>query len=262
MDKSLKFKIKQSLKTAIKNFFKNQKPESFHVLNYIFPRERRIRSLIGGLETSMGTTVWEPIARTLAESNKYEQLQVIAPKLLMPAPFPKKLQNELNKLIHERQARFLSTEECINRLKEAALKANINNLQYINPPSGTGVDIYFLSNKGIEYAFDIKTSQSNKGDFKKFNTQLLEWYAYRFSKNPDVNFKARIAIPFNPFNKDWYVQQKLKISPPLDQTKDIWVEDEFWDFCSGDSNTWESIKQVFIELGEENFGGEFQKLFE
>ncbi|MCA1990467.1 MAG: hypothetical protein LDL41_00230 [Coleofasciculus sp. S288] len=38
----------------------------------------------------MGTTVWEPIARTLAESNKREQLQVIAPKLLMPAPFPKK----------------------------------------------------------------------------------------------------------------------------------------------------------------------------
>ncbi|MFN7503737.1 MAG: TdeIII family type II restriction endonuclease, partial [Dolichospermum sp.] len=59
-----------------------------------------------------------------------------------------------------------------------------------------------------EYIFDIKTTQSNQGDFKKFNKQMLEWYAYRLAKHPDANLEARIAIPFNPFKKSWYEEKK------------------------------------------------------
>jgi hypothetical protein len=37
---------------------------------------------------------------------------------------------------------------------------------------------------------------------------------------------------------------------PLEEHKDVWVENEFWDFCSGRSNTWQLINQAFLELGE------------
>jgi hypothetical protein len=147
-------------------------------------------------------------------------------------------------------------------LKKVASQVKTEILEYKKPPSGTGVDIHLLSKNGIEYVFDTKTTQPNVGDFKKFNKQILEWYAYRFAKNPQAQFKAHIAIPFNPFDKNWYKYQKSKISPPLDQDEDIWVEDEFWDFCSGKTNTWNSIEQIFIELGRENFGQEFRDIFD
>ncbi|MEA5528911.1 TdeIII family type II restriction endonuclease [Dolichospermum sp. UHCC 0684] len=263
MDKHIKRIIKENLKKSIRNFFKGKKIKNYQVLDDIFPKERRIRSLIGGLETSLGTTCWEPIAKTLAELNGFE---IIQEKILIPTPFPKTLQSELDRLVSERENkpnnRRISTKECIQSLKNAALKINPQDIKkYISPSTGTGVDLH-LSKDGIEYIFDIKTTQSNQGDFKKFNKQMLEWYAYRLAKHPHANVEARIAIPFNPFKKSWYEEKKSMLSSsPLDTTQDIWVENEFWDFCSGKENTFEELQSLFVELGQENFAEEFRDIF-
>ena len=263
MDEHIKEIIKENLKKSIRNFFKGKKIENYQVLDDIFPKERRIRSLIGGLETSLGTTCWEPIAKTLAELNGFE---IVTEKILRPQPFPKELNIELNNLISERENKhngnIVDTQECIQRLKQAALKINPEEIiKYTSPPSGTGVDIHFSKNC-IEYIFDIKTTQPNQSGFKGFNKQILEWYAYRFAKNPDANLEARIAIPFNPFKKSWYEKQKSMLSSsPLDTTQDIWVQNEFWDFCSGKENTFEELQSLFVELGQENFAEEFRDIF-
>ncbi|MBX9259462.1 TdeIII family type II restriction endonuclease [Desmonostoc muscorum CCALA 125] len=265
MDDYLKERIKETLKISIRKFFKNKKVKTYQVLDDIFPNERRIRSLIGGLETSLGTTFWEPIAKTLAEINGFE---IIKEKILVPTEFPQVLQNELDKLVYERENKpnntRVSTNECMERLRQAAAKINTQDIAayiYKSPPTGTGVDIH-LSKNGIEYLFDIKTAQSNQGDFLKFNKQMLQWYAYRLAKNTNAKLEARIVIPFNPFKKSWYEQQKSKLSSsPLDIAQDIWVENEFWDFCSGKENTFEQLKALFVELGQENFAAEFSDIF-
>ncbi|AUT02680.1 restriction endonuclease [Nostoc sp. CENA543] len=263
MDKYTKQKIKENLKQSIRAFFKNKEVQNYQVLDDIFPVERRIRSLIGGLETSLGTTCWEPIAKTLAEINGFE---IITTKILRPEPFPKKLQEEFNQLVYERENKpnnkRVTTEECIQRLKNAALKTNPDKIvTYTSPPSGTGVDIHFRKND-IEYIFDIKTTQPNQGHFKGFNRQILEWYTYKYAEDPDANLEARIAIPFNPFTQPWYEHQKSMLSSsPLDIDKDIWVENEFWDFCSGKENTFQKLKELFVELGQENFAAEFHDIF-
>ncbi|MHC5725610.1 MAG: TdeIII family type II restriction endonuclease, partial [Nostoc sp.] len=64
MDDYIKERIKENLKISIRKFFNNKKVKNYQVLDDIFPNERRIRSLIGGLETSLGTTFWEPISKT------------------------------------------------------------------------------------------------------------------------------------------------------------------------------------------------------
>jgi hypothetical protein len=265
MDDYIKRRIKENLKISIRKFFKNQKVKNYQVLDDIFPKERRIRSLIGGLETSLGTTFWEPLAKTLAEINGFK---IIQDKILVPTEFPEALQNELDKLVYERENKpnntKLSTKECIERLTNAAAKTDPKNIDayiYKSPPSGTGVDIHLFKD-GIEYLFDIKTAQPNQGDFKKFNNQMLQWYAYRLAKNTNAKLEARIAIPFNPFTKSWYEIQKGKLSSsPLDIYQDIWVENEFWDFCSGSENTFEQLKAIFVELGQENFAAEFSDIF-
>ncbi|MEH1872392.1 TdeIII family type II restriction endonuclease [Nostoc sp.] len=269
----LKKESRKILRFQLENFLRIKQSKITKYLDDIFPKERRIRSLIGGLETSLGKTFWEPISKTLAEINGFK---IIREKILVPTPFPEVLQNELEKLVSERENkpnnRRVSTEECIDRLTNAAAKTNPQDIAgyiYKSPPPGTGVDIH-LSKDGIEYLFDIKTAQPNLADFQKFNKQMLQWYAYRLAKwyayrlakDPNAKLKARIAIPFNPFSKSWYEKQKGKLSSsPLDIAQDIWVENEFLDFCSGTENTFEQLKALFVELGQENFAAEFSDIF-
>ncbi|MHC5828508.1 MAG: TdeIII family type II restriction endonuclease, partial [Nostoc sp.] len=100
MDDYIKERIKENLKISIRKFFNNKKVKNYQVLDDIFPNERRIRSLIGGLETSLGTTFWEPISKTLAEINGFE---IIQDNILVPTLFPQTLQNKLDKLVYKRE---------------------------------------------------------------------------------------------------------------------------------------------------------------
>jgi hypothetical protein len=80
---------------------------------------------------------------------------------------------------------------------------------------------------------------------------LLDWYCYRLSREPLASIHTRIVIPFNPFlPKTWWESQGNKMYP-LEENHDIWVENEFWDFCSGKINTWSLIKEAFIDLQED-----------
>ncbi|MEG3435667.1 TdeIII family type II restriction endonuclease [Pannus brasiliensis CCIBt3594] len=258
MDETLKNKIKDELKANIRKFFKDKDKTSYQVLNHIFPAERRIRSLIGGLETSLGKQFWEPIAKILAELNGFE---IISEPLLIPEPFPKTLRDELNSLINQRERNVISTLDCIARLRRAAAESNFENVNFVPPQSGTGVDIY-LKKDNIEYLFDIKTAQPNQGLLNSFNGQLLRWYSYRFAHDSTCHVQARIIIPFNPYKKDWYVYNKSKLNEShLDRNNDLWVGNEFWDFCSGFENTLEHLQDVFIDLGKENFAQEFHDIF-
>jgi hypothetical protein len=146
MDNNTKIKIKENLKKSIRKFFKNKQVDAYQILDNIFPVERRIRSLIGGLETSLGTTFWEPVARSLAENNGF---QIISHKLQMPEPFPDVLKLELDKLNDEREKKLhgkvVSTKVCVERLRDAALKIKDGEIrEYKNPPSGAGVDLSLI----------------------------------------------------------------------------------------------------------------------
>lgn len=267
LNQELKQEIKETLKISIRSFFK-KKQKSFqgknaasktsNILDILFPKERRIRLLIGGLETSMGT-VWEAIAVKLAQHNGFS---IISDKILMPSPFPEELAKTLENLLFTRINRktFISTEDCITQLKTAAQTIDISRINFVNPPSGHGVDLY-LKKEDTEYLFDLKSPQPNKGDFPRYTRQLLEWYAYKFAQNPSLQLEARIAFIFNPFEKSWYEEQKSKISNCLDINRDIYVENEFWDFCSGQPNTWQALENLFYELKAENFDREFEDIF-
>ena len=63
--------IKLTVSKSIMSFFQNKEVKVSHPLDLIFPRERQIRSLIGGLETSLGTQVWEPLAKMFAKNNGF-----------------------------------------------------------------------------------------------------------------------------------------------------------------------------------------------
>lgn len=259
MDEQLKFRIRGNIESSIRNFFINREVKTTHVLDYIFPKERRIRSLIGGLETSLGTTLWEPVARTLAESNGFE---IIKKRLEMPDPMPQAVTEIVDEWRRKRENRNNKTSlnQYVGELKKAISQDAIQGINFVNVTAGEGVDLW-LKKDGIEYLFDIKTNQINQGSGLKHNSTLMNWYAYRLCKEPNAQIKARIAFPFNPYNTSWWLRNGSR-AYPLEQTRDAWVENEFWDFLSGQENTWEEIRGLFIELGDEGFGSQFSEVFD
>ena len=111
--------IKKVLKKSISNFFLNKKVKVIHPLDFIFPSERRIRSLIGGLETSMGTTLWEPILKLFAKNNGYEIKDV-----------NKVNENcyEINDFLIREIASFKNKKDADNRLSHQEFFKNIKSI--------------------------------------------------------------------------------------------------------------------------------------
>lgn len=261
MNDVLKKEIKETVKKSIRNFFlKKLKTgvKTTHVLDSIFPTERKIRSLIGGLETSMGTTLWEPLAKMFAKNNGFD---VLEKEIMKPQPMPGLLSSEISKIRSERENinSWIQIDECKSRLREKA-KDSINDVEeYISPPRGFGVDV-FLTKDDKYFAYDIKTTQPNVEDFAKYNSQIINWYAYTYSRYPDRDITARIAFPFNPHKKDFWEKMGNKVFP-LEKSVDALVENEFWDEISGIDNTFKHILSVFRELGDSDFRQEFSDIF-
>ena len=121
-----------------------------------------------------------------------------------------------------------------------------------------------------EWAIESKTCQINAGGGREFSEKLMRWYAYRyFQKGSQHNFTARLAIPYNPYQGDWFEEQAGRIHPLTEC--DIWVESAYWDFLSDGKNTWQKIQGGFQKVSQskplmtlyrEAFGGSVSDDFE
>ena len=261
MKGAIKKLIKQNIKTSVLKYVSSFKYKSKQPLDLLIPKERKIRSIVGGLETSMGTRVWEPIAKIIAASNGFK---VIEEKILKPKPFPKRLATELSRLITMREHKdtWISALKCKEKIKSIVQRLNIDrgSIDYVSPPAGTGVDIRLKKGRK-EYAFDIKTVQPNVGSIKSFNKQILEWYAYSIFREPNVNITCRIAYPYNPYQDNFWIHAP-HTTGVLEPSVDAVVENQFWDFLSGSQNTFQEIEDCFNELDVEGFGMELSSLIE
>ena len=256
-----KNQIKLTISKSIETFFLNKKVKTTHPLDLIFPKERRIRSLIGGLETSLGTRVWEPLAKMFAKNNGFEvlnekELNVAVPKI--PEKVMHKLSDFDNKKLNDPSLKHSDYKKEITAfIKEN----NIQSTEKIKMPKGEGVDIW-IRKGDEEFLIDIKTVQLNAGSGSKFNRNLLKWYTFRaLDSKKGVDSKCMLAFPFNPHKKDYWQKEGGKVSP-LIFSEEALVGNEFWDLLSGEKNTIELIFEVFREMGEENFGKQFNYIFD
>ncbi|TCI84756.1 TdeIII family type II restriction endonuclease [Tenacibaculum sp. M341] len=242
--------IKDTVKRSIIDFAQkslNKKPK-FQILDLIIPKERKIRSIVGGLETSLGTTLWEPLAKALAKENGF---QIINKNLESPVNMPANLSNTLQNIIEERKRNngiynAVSSHEEIKRVCKVFLVRPITAFE--SAPKGFGVDIW-LKKDGINYFFDTKTVQPNIGAYSKFVEQILNWYTFFYSRFPQEKAEARIVFPYNPHKENFWDKTMGK-GKPLEQNNEGWVENQFWDFCSGLDDTYSLIVESFSELRE------------
>lgn len=243
--------VRETVVSSISNYIRNRRNvvPNFQILDLIIPTERKIRSVVGGMETSLGTTLWEPLAKAIARSNGFE---VINSNLQAPANMPAILQNTVQMLIEGRNNKNVTynAQYCHDRIKESCQNFLINPINdFIPAPKGFGVDIW-LKKDGIDYFFDTKTVQANVGSYARCFVQVLNWYSYFYSKYPGGNAFSRIVFPYNPYGEIDFWSKTIGKGWPLEPYNEGWVQDDFWDFISGIENTYPIIYQAFNSISE------------
>lgn len=241
-------------------FMWKPEPSTEHILlDLLFPEERRTSSIMGGLQTSLGTQLWESLAKIIAESNGFTIRETSDVK--MPRPIPQGLATIIDSWKNKREARgaSITLDGFLEDLRTTIPEIPKNNIDYESLTKGEGIDL-LIEKDGVEYAFDIKTVQINAGSGLKFNSTLMKWYAFRLFQNENCKFKAYMAFPYNPYgNGTWWEHSGAKAYPLLED--DVLVEDDFWGFLSGVPGTWGAIKEAFAELKEEGLGDLYRKAF-
>jgi len=235
--------IKTLLIVSLKKKFQNYKPEPssmpFHTR--LLGRDRMaLFSFIHSLNTNFGSSIFEPVAKAIANSNfrnvwlkqnagssisakAHEAIQIIMDNLSTATSMPNKV-NE------------------INVIREAAQKGSIKNVKL------TKVDIKLESKSGEIYLIDIKAAKPNMGEFKGYKRTLLEWVAATLAEDAETQINTLIAIPYNPYEPHPYARWTMR--GMLDLNEELKVADEFWDFLGG-TGTYIQLLDIFERTGIE-----------
>ena len=194
-------------------------------------------SFIHSLNTSFGTSIFEPVAQALASENfiKAEKQYVAGNEISEMAQ--KEIQNIINQLTTGENPNKIDE---IERIRKVCQKGKINKLKTVK------VDLFLQEKDNSVHLFDLKTAKPNISNFKDFKRTLLEWIAIFLYKNPNAKIHSYIAIPYNPYEPKPYERWTLK--GMLDLDNELKVADEFWDFLGG-KNSYEELLNCFERVG-------------
>jgi len=238
--------IENTIKDSLRKKFRDYKPETSHMpFHYrLLGRDRlALFSFIHSLNTTFGTSIFEPIAETLASLNfEFAQKQYVVGNKISELA-----QAEINHIMNELTiGKSPNKVEEIERIRKVCTKGTMNKIKTVK------VDLFVQSADAIVHLFDLKTAKPNISNFKDFKRTLLEWIAIFLAKNPDAKVKSYIAIPYNPYEPKPYERWTLK--GMLDLERELKVAKEFWDFLGGDgvySELLDCFERVGIELRPE-----------
>ena len=239
-------KIEGTIKNSLHKKFQTYHPETssmpFHYR--LLGRDRMaLFSFIHSLNTTFGTSIFEPVAETLASINfQFAQKQYVVGDRISD-----QAQSEIQRIMNDiTVGKNPNKGEEIERIRQVCNKGSMNKLKTVK------VDLFVQSPDGTAHLFDLKTAKPNISNFKDFKRTLLEWVAIFLAQKPNAKVKSYIAIPYNPYEPKPYERWTLK--GMLDLDDELKVAEEFWDFLGNDGTYLELLncfERVGIELRPE-----------
>ena len=240
----IKEKIKDSMRAKFQSY---KKPETDNMpFHYRLLGKDRMAlfSFIQSLNTTFGTSIYEPVAIALArERFKVAETQV-KPFNKISSEAHQQIQTIMNGLTVADREPNKSTE--IEEIREVCQKGILNQVKL------TKVDIWLESHEGELFLFDLKTVKPNKSDFEKFKQTLLEWTAAELARDPSTVVNAMIGLPYNPYEPEPYKRWTLR--GMLDLNHQVLIAEELWDFLGGEgsyADLLDAFEQAGIELRPE-----------
>ena len=245
-------KIEEVIKESLRKKFQNYNPETKNMpFHYRLLGKDRMAlfSFIHSLNTTFGTSIFEPVAETLASINFSEAKK----QYVLGTNISEKAQLEIQHIINE-----LTTGKDPDKTTEIERIRNVATIGKMNKLKTVKVDLFLKDRTGCVHLFDIKTAKPNISNFKDFKRTLLEWIAIYLAENPEANIHSYIAIPYNPYEPKPYERWTLK--GMLDLEQELKVADEFWNFLGG-NGAYEKLLNCFERVGIE-LRPEIDKYFE
>jgi len=233
------------LKEIQRKKFKDYKPEPsskpFHTR--LLGKDRmNLFSFIHSLNTNFGTTIFETIALELAKDN----FNTCYGQKNAGTKMSRCAKEEIDKIIYEIEHKNIKSNKSfeIERIRNVCQTGGMLNVGNL-----TKVDVYLEKINGEKFLFDIKTAKPNKSAFVKFKEQLLKWVAVTLAENSSTKVNTAIAIPYNPYDPKPY--ERWTISGMLDTQSELFVAEKFWDWVSGEENTYNNLLECFECVGIE-----------
>jgi len=224
--------IKDVIKICIRNKFQKYKSESSNMpFHYrLLGKDRMaLYSFIHSLNTSFGTSIFEPVAVALAK-NRFKKAEA---QYLLGITISQDAQNTIQQIMNN-----LTTGSDPDKEAETIAIRNVCQQGKMNQLQTVKVDLFVESKSGEKFLFDLKTAKPNISNFKDFKRTLLEWVGIVLANDPKSKVNSLIAIPYNPYEPKPYERWTLK--GMLDLDNELKVADEFWNFLGG--------KGAYVEL--------------
>lgn len=242
LDTKVKQNIQEVIKSSLRNKFQKYKPEStnmpFHFR--LLGRDRMaLYSFIQSLNTTFGTSIFEPVAVALAKEYfpKVQSQYIIGNTITDESQ--KVIQDIMNNLSIGKQP---NKPEELEKLRKASQIGKINKLKTVK------VDLFIENDNCEQFFFDLKTAKPNISNFKDYKRTLLEWAAIAFTQNNNLKINTIIAIPYNPYEPKPY--ERWTIKGMLDDKHELMVGEEFWDFLGG-NGAYQDLLECFEKAGVE-----------
>jgi len=239
-------RIENVIRESLRNKFQSYKPETNNMpFHYRLLGRNRMAlfSFIHSLNTTFGTSIFEPVAETLASLN----FSAAQKQFIVGNTISEQAQTEIQRIMNE-----LTMGSGPNKIEEIARIRNVCTKGTMNKLKTVKVDLFVKSSDGTIHLFDLKTAKPNISNFKDFKRTLLEWIAIYLAKHPNADVRSYIAIPYNPYEPKPYERWTLK--GMLDLDNELKVAEEFWDFLGGKGAYLELLncfERVGIELRPE-----------
>ncbi|MCX7878876.1 MAG: TdeIII family type II restriction endonuclease [Ignavibacteria bacterium] len=230
--------IEDSLRKKLQNYHPETNNMPFHYR--LLGKDRMaLYSFIQSLNTTFGTSIFEPVAVALAKNN----FKKVERQFFIGDTIKEEAQQVIQEIINN-----LTIGSNPDKQKEIDLIRRKIKSGRDNKMKTIKVDIYLENFNGEQYFIDLKTVKPNISNFKDFKRTLLEWIGIALTRNPQAKVNSLIAIPYNPYEPEPY--QRWTIKGMLDDKYELLVGKEFWDFLGGDG-AYESLLECFEKAGLE-----------
>ncbi len=236
--------IKEKIKDCMRAKFQSYNPETrympFH--HRLLGKDRMaLYSFIQSLNTTFGTSIYEPVAIALARERFKVAKTQVKPFNQISTEAQRQIQTIINELVigtDREPDKSLETQE----IREVCQNGDLETVKL------TQVDVWLENYEGELFLFDLKTVKPNKSDFEKFKQTLLLWAAAELTRDPEAVVNTIIGFPYNPYEPGPYKRWTMK--GMLDLEHEVLIAEELWDFLGG-AGTYVDLLDAFEQAGIE-----------
>lgn len=159
LSKEYRRHITETIKVCLRGKFQNYKPETDNMpFHYRLLGKDRMAlfSFIQSLNTTFGTSIYEPVAKELAK----ETFKEVYTQFKLGNIITQDAQHEIQKIMNT-----LSVGGDVNKAEETERIRRVAQSGKLNELKSVKVDLFLISKKDEVFMFDLKTVKPNKGDF-------------------------------------------------------------------------------------------------